>query len=343
MNLPIQKRIHIPIVLDSDSYDDYSYDESYYDSYSSENISNSNKKTEVKEVVKLQPKAPFVPRPPLNGMRSLSPARKRPILKPPPNLNNQRPNSAPLEKCSNEKEHDVPHINHQAQKEEAIRPETRSDSSCFEIEHPEFVELHTYALVEKKNATVFKKTRTYSLLEKGEVIRQSTLKSLSRGKIKLTKDVILFIRNNRTEFVLKTNEKKPKSLCHITFLPPYSFEQCQRRASIHFGHNTGGMLPPKIVSLPAINETVFNGHFYVESKRNVAFAIVNNSRPVLTVRQIKSDIIEIDTVLNLSESLVFGLAIALYIGKNVIPENEEAMNDKEKFQLLKFSRFLNQS
>lgn len=341
MNLPQQRHFKVPIVFDSDdSYSDDEYEESEYDSQDSDNESANVIKPEIKP----RPKIQYIPKPPSNNSIQHPLARRRPILRPQTNSMNQKAKSIPenIQNDQSEQENSLPLKDSKISKtqNEINIPKTTANTSHFEIEQTEFVELHTYALSEKRNNGVFKKSRTFTLLDHGKPIHQATLNSLSKGKVKLTKDIVMHIRDNRTEFVFKTNEKKSKSLSVVSFSTPYSFEECKRKTTIRFGHNTGGMLPHKIVSLPTADEAVFDGHYFVKSKRNVAFAVVNNSKPVLSVRQIQSDMMEIDTILNISTAILFGLSIALYIGKNRIPPTEIAEDDKAKFQILNISKLM---
>lgn len=343
MNIARPRRINIPIVFDSDdsyyseSYDDYSGSE-----YESEN-----------EEPIIMVKKSSVPNPPSNNSIRRPPVYRRPIHFKPNNLilKNQKATSVPdhfqSEPSEQIEQKDLQSEQKSSQSEPIILQNdtndqiiTSKDTPQFEIVHNEFVEYHTYALVEKKNSTVFKKSRTFSLVDKGNTIHQVTVNSLSKCKIKLSKDVIMYVRNSRTEFVIKTNEKKSKSLSMVSFSTPFSFEECKRKTTIRFSHTTGGMLPHKIVSLPTATEEVFNGHYFIKSKRNVAFAVVNNSKPVLIARQIQEDMMEVDTILNIPSVILFGLAIALYVGKNKIPQPEVDEEDRQKFHILNLTKIM---
>lgn len=367
MNISQQKRLRIPIVFDSDdSYDSYSsYDESEYESQDSDD----KPEIIIKPEIKPQPKKTFVPRPPVNNLRPIPQIHRRPILKPHVNSPNQRANSVQPEHHQNplpseHQQNSLSSDHHQnsvtSEHHQNSLPlecnkinqeqhysqnnlscnSTQSNSGRFEINQPEFVEPRTYAIVETKKSGMFKKSRTFTFLDKGNSINQVSLRS-SKGKIKLSDDVNMYIRNDRSEFVFKSNDKKKSSLASVIFSIPYSFEDCKRKTAIRFGHSLGNMLPHKIVSLPTADESVFDGHYYIKSKRNVAFAIVNNSKPVLIARQIKKNMMEIETILNIPPVLLFGFSIALYIGKNKVPENDIIPDETQKFQILSISRILN--
>ena len=109
MNVPFQRRINIPIVFDSDSDDDYSYS---YESYSYEPSESDQKTHQAKEIVKLPPKAHFVPKPPQNNFRHCSTVNRRPIVRP-KIQNDERPKSVPVENSQNDNKQIIPQFNQQ--------------------------------------------------------------------------------------------------------------------------------------------------------------------------------------------------------------------------------------
>ncbi|OHS99402.1 hypothetical protein TRFO_34121 [Tritrichomonas foetus] len=294
------KVIH-PIVFDSDESDDSDFQSSCTESMSKsvqevepknhqKNSENGTLHEVRNEKVAVRP-----PKPNCNH-RINSPIYRRPsIVRKPRNYSvDPRPSSAPSQSATEEE----------------------MMVNIFEITEPEFVTPHSFSLTFKKTKGLLKKSWNFVFLEKGQKIYEITLNTLSDRKIVLNNEVIMYIRHDRTDFVFKSNSEDPKSLSRVSFISPIIGVQCQRNTVIRFGHETGGMLPHKIISLPFNDERAFKGHFYVESKRNVALAILNTSIPVISARQINKHILEVETNLNLSTALLFGISIALCIGKN---------------------------
>ena len=191
-------------------------------------------------------------------------------------------------------------------------------NSKNEMNEPEFIDFHRYILEYKKSSGFLKKNRTFSFFEKGKLLYTTDLHSINDGKISLPNHIVVYIKNNKSDFLIKKVDPKTKSqesLLRITFLTSLCDEECRRRAVIRFGKDEG-IHNYKIVSLPRFDENSMNGHFFLHSKRNVSFAEINSNTPVLTALQIQDDLLQIETCLNISSQLLFGLGIALYIGKN---------------------------
>lgn len=324
MNFVQQKRFRVPIVFDSsESYEYYdSYDSYEYEDQDSER---EHKNSHPKEI-KMQPIKNNVQKLKLNRSMPIYPAANPPIIRP-------RSNSIDI------KENPPPeHKNNEQNKQEQAT--LQNNKSVFEIDQTEFVDSHTYALVVHKESKLFKKTKTFTLLDNGKEIHKVKIDSRSCKKVILPNDIVMYIRQNRTEFILKTNNKQSKSLAKISFSIPFIYEECKRKTAIRFNNTTDGMLPNKIVSLPTVGDAVFNNHYYIKSKRNVSFAIVNNSKPVLSARQIRKNMMEIDTILNIPTDILFGIALALYCGKNETDANTIDTENMQKFQVLNLQRLM---
>lgn len=193
---------------------------------------------------------------------------------------------------------------------------------CFS--GPKSMNYRTFVL-EKNRSSIFQKSSCFKFLERGQVLFEQTIKISNSCKLFLPGKVLLHIQNKRSYFEIKGNGSENGYLAQITFLSFDIDDSFKRKIQIKFGH-FGFSLPNKLVSLPNLDEDSFGGHFMIKSKRNVSLSKINSSYPLLCVRQITKNSVEIDTVLNLPVFILYAIAMALYNGENYEREIEFSQN-----------------